>query len=58
MQHKPINDSSVEEDVWGLNALENLGSVVNGVEIGAKAKKLEDDKRVLFLAISYDLGVC
>lgn len=56
-RHKPINEGSVEVDVWGFSLLENLVGVVDGVEVGAKPKKLEDHKWVLALGISYDFGM-
>lgn len=48
-----MNESSVEVDIWVSSASENLGGIVNAVEVGAETKKLEDHKWVLVLASSY-----
>lgn len=47
-RHELINESSVEIHIWGSGSSENLGGVVDGTE----TKKLEDDERVLVLAVS------
>jgi len=45
--HKPINEGSIKVHIWVLGAVEELGGIIDGVQLAILAKKFEGHKRVL-----------